>query len=1256
MPWDLVTDTDGNALEARILAVHAALLPSNQVLLFGGSEHSFDRFSNFKGGIPLLKSQLFHLSSSLLSSIEQSPDTDLFCAGHAFMGDGRLLVAGGTKDWPISFYEGAPEGEDNPNPHDALNHWDGEHACWVYNHWQGRWVRVRDLAFEPNADNPDAQFGGGRWYPTLITLADGGVIALSGHPGKEHTVHEHINPETYSAGKDEWDVFADREMNFQYSVYPRGHLLADSRIFFASPNQNQQCGIYDPATGDFEAVTTLPDPEASRISERDFSTVMLPLLPGDNYRARILAAGWADRALRITVEEGSWQQAGNRDWGAPPERINGCAVLLPTGQVALVGGVNRTESDGDLLQLDSGAVLRSEIYTPGISWSNEQYDFSDETWETDPAGQAAQVPRNYHSGALLIPDGRIITVGSNINSNTGHPDDVAEKRIEMYRPWYFDQNGRPQITDAPSSVTYNQNFTIGTPDAESIERVALMRLGSVTHSFDADQRYVGLQVINRTNNTITVRTPPNGGVAPPAYYMLWIVNDDGLPCQQAPFIKLGHQGMFFVLDRSSISIHDVQSMLASGNAQFQNAIYVVMQGVAPNDFTPPTLTATMDTAVGDPAEDFGIHVPIADVMYDIGQEEGDTAQRVTFAYNLRFDDASVFETFEDQRVIHLRAQSGAAETQATIQLHRQPNPFMVDGDEFWLSTDLRVFSVVEDDLSSLPLPVFPANKNPLQYLSQLLEEFDQHEGPGHPFDSISEDQEDSKLELARSVPSGGFPWPPWPFEQTSRVYNFAIARVRYRSLAAQATNVRVFFRLFNTVGTALEFDTEGTYRRSGDGPNATPLIGKDGTVILSIPYFGSSREDYSTTAMEDQDDPANRKTLEPTGGQESQTYFGCWLDFNQTTPRLPLRPSNDGPFGGDLLSLQQLTRGYHQCLVSEIHFGDDLIPNRTTPSRSDKLSQRNLWVEEAPNPGISPDSRTVLATCEIKSTRAAASPTAAGQLDELMIQWNNLPRNSRVTLFLPSVEAADLVSEVAIYHGGPVLKRVDEHTIELRVADVTYVPIPRLPSRTIPGLFRVELPEGIVKGQVFRVQVYQISDQGVPRNAPRNILGGFQLTIPVRVSAEVLPRLIHRYSVLKHVALSIPEDDRWYPIYKMYLDETGNRISGLGQDPNKIEPSPDGTGVRPDTPTKPDTGDPVCPKPPVEGGKPATGKVVRLIYDCYGDFTGFVLDTCPGKRTFLSREERIHRLIRLACDQRWRITVIPMNEDECAIVQIEVHC
>jgi hypothetical protein len=63
-----------------------------------------------------------------------------------------------------------------------------------------------------------------------------------------------------------------------------------------------------------------------------------------------------------------------------------------------------------------------------------------------------------------------------------------------------------------------------------------------------------------------------------------------------------------------------------------------------------------------------------------------------------------------------------------------------------------------------------------------------------------------------------------------------------------------------------------------------------------------------------------------------------------------------------------------------------------------------------------------------------------------------------------------------------------------------------------------------------------------------------------------------------------------------------------------------------------------------------------LIYDCYGDFTGFVLDTCPGERTFLSREERIHRLIRLACDQRWRIAVIPMKEDECAIVQIEVHC
>lgn len=197
------------------------------------------------------------------------------------------------------------------------------------------------------------------------------------------------------------------------------------------------------------------------------------------------------------------------------------------------------------------------------------------------------------------------------------------------------------------------------------------------------------------------------------------------------------------------------------------------------------------------------------------------------------------------------------------------------------------------------------------------------------------------------------------------------------------------------------------------------------------------------------------------GGSESETYFGCVLDFNQAEPRLPLYPESDGPFDGELKSLQELTRGFHQCLDTEIHFGEDLIPARATPSTSDKLAQCNIWIEEAPNPGVSAESRTAMATCELQKTRAQLTSSA--------------------------------------------------------------------------GRFRRS-------------------------DAPRKAIGSFQIDIPVRLSEEVLPGLIRRLSVLKHIVLSIPEDDRCYPIMVRLLEGLRERMRGLGVDPDNVESSPDGAG------------------------------------------------------------------------------------------------
>jgi hypothetical protein len=133
---------------------------------------------------------------------------------------------------------------------------------------------------------------------------------------------------------------------------------------------------------------------------------------------------------------------------------------------------------------------------------------------------------------LLLPDGTVALFGGNPAQG------VFENHIEIYQPSYlFNSDGspatRPSIgTGAPALLTYGQSFTVSTPDASSIASVVLMKAGSVTHSFDMDQRYVGLSFsveAGASSAGLTVSGPPNSNIAPPGYYMLFLVNKAGTP-------------------------------------------------------------------------------------------------------------------------------------------------------------------------------------------------------------------------------------------------------------------------------------------------------------------------------------------------------------------------------------------------------------------------------------------------------------------------------------------------------------------------------------------------------------------------------------------------------------------------------------------------------------------------------------------------------------------------------------------------------
>jgi hypothetical protein len=147
-----------------------------------------------------------------------------------------------------------------------------------------------------------------------------------------------------------------------------------------------------------------------------------------------------------------------------------------------------------------------------------------------------QVPRSYHATALLLPDARVLVMGKDGLFNT-EPYNYPEHRVEIFSPPYLFRGHRPTILAAPQQVPYDTTFDIETTAAAEIASVVLLRAGAATHSFNMDQRHVGLVINIRASNHLTVTSPPDSNLAPPGLYMLFIVDTAGVP-SVAEFLRL----------------------------------------------------------------------------------------------------------------------------------------------------------------------------------------------------------------------------------------------------------------------------------------------------------------------------------------------------------------------------------------------------------------------------------------------------------------------------------------------------------------------------------------------------------------------------------------------------------------------------------------------------------------------------------------------------------------------------------------------
>lgn len=425
------------------VAIHAALLPNGSVLTYGRMARA-----------PLL------WNPANPAAFQNLPHpADLFCSGHAFLPDGRLLIAGGHS------------GTDNF----------GTKTTYLFDPATASWTRSQDMQ-------------NGRWYPTTTTLANGEVLAISG--GDTAGTYNLI-PEVWQDGT--WRALTTASRWAPY--YPMMFLAPDGRVFQAGP-ERQTAFLNTSGTGSWSAGPL------NNFGNRGYGSAVM----FDGGKILLVGGGTPTSSTEVIDLNvgGGFRTVG--PMSVARRQVN--ATLLADGTVLATGGTN---SAGFNASPTDSRVLDAERWDP-----------STEVWT--PLARMSH-HRLYHATALLLPDGRVLSVGSGEPPASGQVNDLT---AELFSPPYlFKPDGtpasRPEITDAPLSVSYGQQFTVQSPQASSIVRATWIRLSSVTHSFNQNQRMNRLVTSVDGPTTVSVTAPAGPTHAPPGHYMLFLIDANGIP-------------------------------------------------------------------------------------------------------------------------------------------------------------------------------------------------------------------------------------------------------------------------------------------------------------------------------------------------------------------------------------------------------------------------------------------------------------------------------------------------------------------------------------------------------------------------------------------------------------------------------------------------------------------------------------------------------------------------------------------------------
>jgi hypothetical protein len=504
---------------SEVLPVHAALLHTGKVLFFAGSGNNAFRFNSPKFGDAGHSTSVVWdpTKSTLDTSTFEHPPTlhrgdgsviDFFCCGHAFLKDGRILTVGGTGEYDKVLVNGQMQ--------------DAGHG----------FAGIRDTAiFDPLSRTwrPGMPTSRGRWYPTVIGLGDGDVLAASGLDEQA----QGLDNNTLEVNADPAHVAWAFTRDFNLPLYPHLFQLVDGRLFHTGGKMDTPGDsvplVFDPLVATPAVVIGgLIDPSKCN----QCASVVLP--PAQDQKFMILGGGPEDPDDPAAPRGIATKRTAIVDFGsAGPtyadsgalnhERMHVNAVILPDRTVVAVGGGVTREASARTKVVDpqnGHEVFEAEIFDPhSNNWTI-----------TAPA----TVARLYHSVALLLPDGRVVSAGGNPDKGTQvdwlPPDPDEEMRLEIFSPPYlFKKSTRPAVQSVQAELQYGSEIDIQTPQASEIEHISLIRPGLTTHSFNGPQRLIDMPFVPAPPNALRATAPSDRNLAPPGWYMLFLTDTEGVP-------------------------------------------------------------------------------------------------------------------------------------------------------------------------------------------------------------------------------------------------------------------------------------------------------------------------------------------------------------------------------------------------------------------------------------------------------------------------------------------------------------------------------------------------------------------------------------------------------------------------------------------------------------------------------------------------------------------------------------------------------